>query len=120
MNISELISDEAMLGMNVEVLGKKVQQIGQTEIDFAEEKKKQVAKDFESILIHQLLEKMKDTIPKSDLEDSSSEQIKSMYWSFMAQAVADKGGFGLWEKIYEAMPKNGEEQVNQQNLDASV
>ena len=120
MNIGELLSDEAVLGMNVEDLGKRAQQIGQSEIGFEEEKKKKVAKDFESIFIHQLLEKMKDTIPKSDLEDSSSEQIKSMYWSFMAQAVADKGGFGLWEKVYEDMPKNSEEQVNQQNLDASV
>lgn len=120
MNIGELLSGEAVLGMDVEGLGKRAQQIGQSEIDFEDEKKKKVAKDFESIFIHQLLEKMKDTIPKSDLEDSSSEQIKSMYWSFMAQAVADKGGFGLWEKVYEAMPKNSEEQVNQQNLDASV
>ena len=120
MNIGELLSGEAVLGMDVEGLGKKARQIGQAEIDFEEEKKKEVAKDFESIFIHQLLEKMKDTIPKSDLEDSSSEQIKSMYWSFMAQAVADKGGFGLWEKVYETMPKNGEEQANQQNLDASV
>jgi len=120
MNIGELLSGEAVLGMDAEGLGKRAQQISQSEIDFEDEKKKKVAKDFESIFIHQLLEKMKDTIPKSDLEDSSSEQIKSMYWSFMAQAVADKGGFGLWEKIYQDMPKNSEEQVNQQNLDASI
>lgn len=120
MNIGELLSDEAVLGMNVDGLGKRAQQIGQAGIDFEEEKKKKVAKDFESIFIHQLLEKMKNTIPESDLEDSSSEQVKSMYWSFMAQAVADKGGFGLWEKVYEAMPKNSTQHVNQENLDASI
>jgi Rod binding domain-containing protein len=120
MNIGDILSTEAVVGMDIENLSKRSQEIGQVEVDFEEEKKKKVARDFESIFIHQLLNKMKDTIPESDLEDSSSKQIKSMYWSFMAQTVADKGGFGLWEKIYEAMPKNGKEQVNQQNLDASA
>ena len=32
-----------------------------------------------------------------------------MYWSFMADAIADKGGFGLWKQIYEIMPKAGPE-----------
>jgi Rod binding domain-containing protein len=120
MNIGDLLSSEPVMGMDVESLSKRAHQVGQVEIDFEEEKKKKVARDFESIFIHQILDKMKDTIPKSDLEDSSSEQIKSMYWSFMAQAVADKGGFGLWEKIYEDMPKNIGEQINQQNLDVSA
>jgi len=74
-------------------------------IDTEDMHRRKVARDFESIFIHQIIDKMKDTIPDSDLADSSSEQIKSMYWSFLGDAIADKGGFGLWKQIYEQMPK---------------
>ncbi len=97
-----LSSGFEMPGLNelVDPTGK----LGAPKIDVDSEDRKQVARDFESILIHQLLDTMKNTIPKSDLEDSSSEQIKSMYWSFMSQAVSDQGGMGLWKSIYESMP----------------
>ena len=74
-------------------------------IDSEDERRKQAARDFESIFLHQLFSVMQQTIPESDMEDSSSGQIKSMYWSFMAQAVADQGGLGLWKQVYEQMPK---------------
>ncbi|MBN1124158.1 MAG: rod-binding protein [Sedimentisphaerales bacterium] len=74
-------------------------------VDLEDEKRKQTARDFESIFLHRLFSAMQQTIPESDLEDSSSGQIKSMYWSFMAQAVADQGGLGLWKQVYEQMPK---------------
>ncbi|MBN1817612.1 MAG: hypothetical protein JW828_09630 [Sedimentisphaerales bacterium] len=77
-------------------------------VDLEEEKRKQTARDFESIFLQQLFSVMQQTIPESDREDISSGQIKSMYWSFMAQAVADQGGLGLWKQVYEQMPKTGE------------
>ena len=116
MDIGELMSSQPVAGMDVESLNKSIQDIT---IDHDDERKKKVAKDFEAIFIRELLDKMKETIPESDLEDPSSKQIKNMYWSFMGDAIAEKGGFGLWEKIYEAMPKNSE-QVNQQKLDESI
>jgi Rod binding domain-containing protein len=70
--------------------------------------RRKVARDFESIFIRQIIDRMKETIPESDLADSSSEQIQSMYWSFLGDAIADKGGFGLWKQIYEQMPKNSQ------------
>ena len=70
--------------------------------------RRKVARDFESIFIRQIINKMKETIPKSDLADSSSEQIQSMYWSFLGDAIAEKGGFGLWKQIYEQMPKSSQ------------
>jgi Rod binding domain-containing protein len=94
-------------GLEMPGLNKLVDPTGRmtaTRIDVDSEDRKQVARDFESILIHQLLSTMKDTIPESDLEDSSSGQIKGMYWSFMSQAVSDQGGMGLWKGIYESMP----------------
>jgi len=74
-------------------------------VDLEDMQRRKVARDFESIFIRQIIDRMKDTIPKSDLADSSSQQIQSMYWSFLGDAIADKGGFGLWKQIYEQMPK---------------
>jgi Rod binding domain-containing protein len=48
---------------------------------------------------------MKDTVPDDDQEDSSSEQIQGMYWSFMAQAVGEEGGIGMWKDLYSMMSR---------------
>ena len=77
-------------------------------VDVDEEKKKKVAQDFESIFIHQLMETMKATIPDEESEDAAAGQVKSMYWSFMAQAVSDQGGLGLWKDIYKSMSNNSD------------
>jgi len=74
-------------------------------IDAASEaKKKQIAKDFESVLIIKILEQMKETIPQSGLfEDPAGEQIQNMFWMYLGREIADQGGFGLWKQIYETM-----------------
>ena len=72
-------------------------------------KKMKVAKDFESILIGQLMNQMKETIGESGLlEDGSSKQIQDMFWDFLAKDVGSKGGFGLWENIYQSMSPDQE------------
>jgi Rod binding domain-containing protein len=68
------------------------------------------AKDFESVLLHQLLQEMSRTIPESGLTSSgASKQIQSIFWSFLAEEVADNGGLGLWRDIQQyctGAPKN--------------
>jgi Rod binding domain-containing protein len=69
-----------------------------------QEKLKKAAKDFESVMVHQVMNVMKDTVQKDEEnEDSSSEQIQGLYWSFMAQAVGEGGGFGMWKDLYSTM-----------------
>ncbi len=70
-----------------------------------QEKLKKVAHDFESVFVHQVMSVMKDTVPDDEHEDSSSEQIQGMYWSFMAQAVGDEGGIGMWKDLYSMMSR---------------
>ncbi|MBT3199263.1 MAG: hypothetical protein HN350_05045 [Phycisphaerales bacterium] len=60
----------------------------------------QAAKDFESVLLNQLMQEMSRTIPDSGFDNSgATKQIQSMFWSFMAEEVADNGGLGLWRDI---------------------
>jgi Rod binding domain-containing protein len=79
-------------------------------IEDADNKKKmKVAKDFEGILIGQLMNQMKATVGESGfLEDGSSKQVKDMFWSFLSEEVADNGGMGLWKNIYKSMSPKGQ------------
>ena len=68
----------------------------------SEAKKKQAAKDFESIFITKLLDEMKDTIGDWGFEkDEASAQIQGIFWLYLARDIADKGGFGMWKEIYQ-------------------
>ncbi len=68
----------------------------------SDEKKKQLAKDFEAVLLTKLFDQVKESIGDSGFdEDAASDQIHGLFWSYLAQDVADKGGFGLWQGIYE-------------------
>ena len=63
----------------------------------------QATKDFESLLVHELLKEMKQTIPASGEEDSGNEQVQGMFWSFLSQEVANQGGLGVWKSLYRQM-----------------
>ena len=99
MDISELMFNRSI--RQTDIAADRVSRLKNDRIDFDDEKKKKIARDFESIFLSQILDKMKDTIPDSEDEDPSAGQIKDMYWSFMGQAIADEGGLGLWEQIYK-------------------
>ena len=61
----------------------------------------QAAKDFESILIYQLLDAMKNTIPESGLTGGSeTRQMQGLFWSFLAGDLSNKGGLGLSRDLY--------------------
>jgi len=94
-------------GLSGTTLGKKVEKLRADEIDnVSDEKKKQVAKDFESVLITKLLDQMKDTIGHWGFEqDSASQQVQGIFWLYLAQDIANKGGFGLWKDLYEFMKR---------------
>ena len=77
-----------------------------------EQKKIQAAKDFESILINNLLDTMKNPIGNWGFEkDGASGQIDGLFYLNLAKEISDQGGLGLWKEIYKTMP--GNEQVQQ-------
>jgi Rod binding domain-containing protein len=59
-----------------------------------------VAHDFESVLLQKVFDEMRKTVPESGLIDSpENEQIQGLFWTYLAQEVADKGGIGLWKEL---------------------
>lgn len=68
----------------------------------SDEKKKQLAKDFESVLLTKLFDEVRKSIKDSGFDDDvAADQIHGMFWSYLAQDVANKGGFGLWQDLYQ-------------------
>ena len=64
-------------------------------------KKKQVAKDFESVFIAKLLDEMKNTIGDWGFEeDAASKQTEGIFWLYLARDLADNGGLGMAKDIY--------------------
>jgi Rod binding domain-containing protein len=67
----------------------------------SDQQKKQVAKDFESILIKKLLDEMKSTIGDWGFErDGASEQVQGLFWMYLSRHLADNGGLGLCKDMY--------------------
>ena len=72
--------------------------------NISEEKKKQVAKDFESVLLTKLLDEMKKSIVNWGSEkDGASEQMHGIFWLYLARDIANNGGLGLWKDIYQSL-----------------
>lgn len=69
--------------------------------------KRKFAQQFESLFLNKLLDTMQETIPDSGFDtDSASSQIKGLFCMFMSQAMAQEGGVGLADKIYDSMSKD--------------
>jgi hypothetical protein len=69
----------------------------------SDEQKQKLARDFESVLLMRLFEQVKESIGNWGFEeDGGSQQVQGLFWHFLAQNVADKGGFGLWQDIYQS------------------
>lgn len=68
-----------------------------------DEQEKQIGRDFESVLLTKLFEQVQASIEDSgfDEEDSGAQQVRGMFWLYLAQDVADKGGLGLGKDIYQ-------------------
>ncbi len=70
----------------------------------SEAKKKQFAKDFESIFINKLLDEMSNTVGDWGFEkDGAFEQAEAIFRIYLSRNIADQGGFGLWKDIYKSL-----------------
>ena len=84
----------------------------------SEENKKQIAKDFESILLNKLLDEMKNTIGDWGFDkDGASEQIQGIFWLYLASDIANKGGFGMWKDIYQFLTNSNQTNITTKSPD---
>lgn len=87
----------------------------------SEEKKKQIAKDFESILLNKLLGEMQNTIGDWGFEeDGPSKQIQGIFYLFLARDVANNGGIGLWKEIYGFLTNGDHTNTTEKTLDTDL
>jgi len=86
-----------------------------------EARKKQLAKDFESVFITKLLDEIKNTIGDwGDDKDGAARQIDGLFWLHLARDIADKGGFGMWKDIYQFLTESEYKNTATELLDESV
>ena len=86
-----------------------------------EERRKQFAKDFESVFIDKLLGEMKNTIGDWGFEkDGTSKQVQGIFWLYLARDIADNGGFGLWKDINQFLTDLEHKHTATESLDKNV
>lgn len=87
----------------------------------SEEEKKQIAKDFESILLNKLFDEMQNTIGDWGFEkDGPFKQVQGIFYLFLARDVANNGGIGLWKDIYGFLTNADHANTAEKSLDADI
>ena len=87
----------------------------------SEEKKKQIAKDFESVLLNKMLDQMKNTIGNWGFEkDGPSNQVQGIFWMFLSRDIANNGGIGLWKDIYQFLSNAEKANTAGKSLDGQI
>jgi Rod binding domain-containing protein len=86
-----------------------------------DKKTEKIAKDFESVLMTRLLEEMKNTIGNGlGEEEAGSEQVKGLFWLYLARDMSDKGGFGLWKDLNRFFKDIQKTNTSAQSLDEKL
>jgi Rod binding domain-containing protein len=89
----------------------------------SDERKKQIAKDFESVLLTKVLDEMKNTIGNwgsEEDQDGASEQVKGLFWMYLGNNISNNGGVGLWKDIYKSFNESADAGTKAQPLDKSI
>ncbi len=99
-----------------------LEHLGQSRLkSLSDEKKKQVAKDFESVLLDKLLDEMKNSITDWGLEkDAASKQTEGIFWLYLGRDIANNGGLGLWKDIYKYLSNVDQTNTVQQSVDDQI
>jgi Rod binding domain-containing protein len=104
------------------LFGKKIAECEPGNIEgVSDERKKQIAKDFESVLISKLLGEMKNTIGDWGFDkDETSKQVQEIFWLYLGRNIADNGGFGMWEDIYKYLANPNQADTAVESLDRKI
>lgn len=74
-----------------------------------DEEMMEACKSFESYFVEQMIQSMRDTIPKDEEENSEYEDcFGDMLYQEYANSITESGQLGIAQKLYEAMKRNSE------------
>ncbi len=89
--------------------------------DASDEKKRKIARDFESVLLTRLMDQMKETVGDWGFEkDESTGQVQGIFWLYLAQDVSRNGGMGLWKDIYKFMAGGNQTNAAEKSSDGRL
>ena len=89
--------------------------------NISDEKRTQIAKDFESVLLSRMLDQMKNSIGNWGFEkDGPSNQVQGIFWMYLAQDIANNGGIGLWKDIYQFLANADKANAAGKSLDGQI
>ena len=87
----------------------------------SEEKKKQIAKDFESVLLNRMLDQMKNTVGDWGFEkDGPSNQVQGIFWMYLARDIGNNGGIGIWKEIHQFLTNADKTNAAGKSLDGQI
>jgi Rod binding domain-containing protein len=87
----------------------------------SDEKRKQIAKDFESVLINKMLNEMKNTVGDWGFEkDGPSNQVQGIFWMYLARDIGNNGGIGLWKEIHQFLTNADKANTAGKSLDGQI
>jgi Rod binding domain-containing protein len=99
-----------------------LEHLDKSELDeVSEERKEQIAKDFESVLLYKILDEMKNTIGDWGFdENGASKQVHGIFWLCLARDIANNGGVGLWKDIHQFITNADQSSTEGKTLDGNL
>ena len=86
-----------------------------------DEKKKKIARDFESVLLNRLFDQMSKSVGNWGFDkDGASEQVQGIFWLYLARDIAENGGMGLWKDIYKSLTASDQTDTAEKSLDGKI
>jgi Rod binding domain-containing protein len=87
-----------------------------------EQRLKKACKQFESVLVGQMLKQMRESVPKTDLfgSDEKESMFRGMLDDEIAMNASNSGAFGLADVIYSQLAPKNLAKVPAAGVDTSV
>ncbi len=87
----------------------------------SDEKKKQFAMEFESLIIGKLLDEAASSIASiNEDEDGAKGQVQNIFNMFLSRHIGASGGLGLCKDIYKSLNQLDDSVTNAQEFDKQI
>jgi Rod binding domain-containing protein len=120
----EILLGGSQGNLHLEQLRQKVDAVDAVKakgVNDSDERCKDLCKGFESVLIEKMLDEMKNTVGQwGEEEDAVTGQVMGIFSFYMADHLAESGGFGMWKDVYKSLGGDLAELNESQQLDGEI